>query len=113
MDSSPPLAAPANVSNLDDSNYKYIDDVCIYTDPNTKKEYTWNKEKSTWIEKGFENYEYDEIYKTYKYVDKQTSKYNKKPFKHCFVSLLLILLISGAYYDDYNQNLQKLMLSRL
>lgn len=58
-----------------DSNYKYIDDVCVYTDPKTKKEYTWNKEKNTWVEKGFENYEFDDIHKTYKYIDKQTSKH--------------------------------------
>jgi len=77
MESIPTSDAPANISNSDDSNYKYIDDVCIYTDPNTKKEFVWNKEKSTWIEKGFENYEYDEIYKTYKYVDKQTSNYTE------------------------------------
>lgn len=56
-----------------DNNYKYVDDICIYTDPNTKKEYTWDKEKSTWIEKGFENYQYDELHKTYKYVNKETS----------------------------------------
>lgn len=65
----------SDISNSNDSNYKYIDDVCIYTDPNTQKEYIWNKEKNTWIEKGFENYEYDENQKTYKYIDKQTSIY--------------------------------------
>jgi hypothetical protein len=75
MESISTSVAP-NISNSDDGNYKYIDDVCVYTDPNTKKEYTWNKEKKKWIEKGFENYEYDEIRKTYKYVDKQTSMYH-------------------------------------
>jgi len=66
---------PPDIPNSDDSNYKYIDGVCFYTDPSTKKEYTWNKEKGTWAEKGFENYEYDEICKTYKYIDKQKSIY--------------------------------------
>lgn len=74
MDSSS-TSIPPDIPNYDDSNYKYIDGVCFYTDPNTKKEYTWNKEKKTWTEKGFENYEYDEILKTYKYIDKQTSNY--------------------------------------
>lgn len=74
MDSSS-TSVPPDIPNSDDSNYKYIDGVCFYTDPNTKKEYTWNKEKKTWAEKGFENYEYDEILKTYKYTDKQTSNY--------------------------------------
>lgn len=72
MESNSPSVTP-DVSKLNDNNYKYIDDVCIYTDPKTKKEYTWNKEKNIWIEKGFENYEYDEKKKTYKYFDKQTS----------------------------------------
>ncbi|XP_022170873.1 HIV Tat-specific factor 1 [Myzus persicae] len=66
-------SVPPDIPNSDDSNYKYIDGVCFYTDPSTKKEYTWNKEKSTWAEKGFENYEYDEICKTYKYTDQQTN----------------------------------------
>lgn len=70
---STPVSPDIQTPNASDSNYKYIDDVCIYTDPNTKKEYSWNKEKNKWVEKGFENYEYDEIHKTYKYVDKQTS----------------------------------------
>lgn len=73
MESVPTSDVSADISKPDDNNYKYIDDVCVYTDPNTKKEYTWNKEKNTWIEKGFENYEYDEILKTYKYVDKHTN----------------------------------------
>jgi len=76
MESIPISVAPEN-QNFSDS-YKYIGDVCIYTDPTTKKEYIWNKEKNTWIEKGFENYEYDEIRKTYTYVDKQTSMYIKE-----------------------------------
>lgn len=67
----------SNIPNTNDDNYKYVDDVCIYTDPNSKKEYSWNKEKNKWIEKGFENYEYDELHKTYKYVDKKTSKHFK------------------------------------
>lgn len=83
MDNMEPVSASvpapaADVSNSNDNNYKYIDDVCIYTDPNTKKEYTWNKEKNSWIEKGFENYEYDEIKKTYKYTEKETSNYFEK-----------------------------------
>jgi len=77
MESIPKSVAPDN-PNTNDSNYKYIGDVCIYTDTTTKKEYTWNKEKNTWIEKGFENYEYDEIRKTYKYVDKETSIHMKE-----------------------------------
>lgn len=77
---STPTAPDTQCSN--DSNYKYVDDVCIYTDPNTKKEYTWNKEKKTWTEKGFENYQYDELRKTYKYVDKETSI-----LKHLFTLL--------------------------
>lgn len=72
MESIPTSVATDNPDS-NDSNYKYIDNVCFYTDPNTKKEYTWNKEKKSWVEKGLENYEYDEIHKTYKYIDKQTS----------------------------------------
>lgn len=70
-----PTTDTSNIPNANDDNYTYVDDVCIYTDPDSKKEYTWNKEKNKWIEKGFENYEYDEIHKTYKYVDKNTSIY--------------------------------------
>lgn len=65
----------SDISKPDVNNDKHIDNISVYTDPNTKKEYTWNKEQNKWIEKGFENYEFDEILKTYKYVDKQTSKY--------------------------------------
>lgn len=75
MESITTSPTPNIPDNSNDSHYKYIDNVCIYTDPNTQKEYSWNKEKNKWIEKGFENYEYDEIHKTYKFIDKQTSKY--------------------------------------
>lgn len=75
MESTPTPVTSSDISKPDDNNYKYIDNICVYTDPNTNKEYTWNKEKNTWIEKGFENYEFDEILKTYKYIDKHSSKY--------------------------------------
>ena len=99
-------SVPPDIPNSDDSNYKYIDGVCFYTDPSTKKEYTWNKEKGTWAEKGFENYEYDEICKTYKYTDKQTSIYvlftlsNKLSLsngKYCFLACTLITVIVINY----------------
>ncbi|XP_050431749.1 HIV Tat-specific factor 1 [Adelges cooleyi] len=64
---------PKSIERTDSSNYKYVDNVCIYTEPNSKKEYTWDKEKNTWIENGFENYEFDDIHKTYTYTDKQTN----------------------------------------
>lgn len=74
MESVSTSVPPAETPKPNDNDYKYVDGVCIYTDPNTKKEYSWNKETNKWVEKGFENYEYDEIHKTYKYADKQKSK---------------------------------------
>jgi len=88
-----------------DSNYKYIDDVCVYTDPKTKKEYTWNKEKNTWVEKGFENYEFDDIHKTYKYIDKQTNvsyMWNQKCNKWDIEKKETISLIEEKNVDDDN-----------
>ncbi|XP_039293512.1 HIV Tat-specific factor 1 homolog [Nilaparvata lugens] len=61
---------------LDEKNLQYVGDVCYYTDPNTKQQYTWDKDKNEWVaysapnQPNPEDYEYDGS--TYSYVDKTT-----------------------------------------
>ncbi|RZF46517.1 hypothetical protein LSTR_LSTR009299 [Laodelphax striatellus] len=69
---------------IDDKNLQYVGDICYYTDPNTKQQYTWDKDKNEWVpytttgtsgQPNPEDYEYDGS--TYTYVD-QNTKVNSK-----------------------------------
>nr|ACO13029.1 HIV Tat-specific factor 1 homolog [Lepeophtheirus salmonis] len=52
--------------------YRYEGDVCIYTDPWTKKEYVLNSSKTDWVPREETDYEFDG--KTYIHRDKKTGR---------------------------------------
>jgi len=65
-------------NKADPSCYRYEGEVCVYTDPETKSEYVWDKEKNNWTPKiGQEadntDYKYDGT--TYTHTDKEGVKH--------------------------------------
>uniref|UniRef100_A0A1B6CZN8 RRM domain-containing protein n=2 Tax=Clastoptera arizonana TaxID=38151 RepID=A0A1B6CZN8_9HEMI len=61
---------------MDKSNIHYEGDICVYTDPTSKCQYTWDSKNEKWSQRNetfdSKNYKYDGT--TYSYVDEQTNK---------------------------------------
>ncbi|XP_054262293.1 HIV Tat-specific factor 1 homolog [Macrosteles quadrilineatus] len=64
-------------NEMDEANLHYDNGVCIYTDPESKLQYTWDDAKQEWVDRNApdalsdKDYQYDG--KTYTYTDKETN----------------------------------------
>ncbi|KAL3274889.1 hypothetical protein HHI36_019671 [Cryptolaemus montrouzieri] len=71
-----------STSNCDASNVHYEGETAIYTDPNTKYQYEWSKEKNEWVARNNVQYGFEDD--THTFVDKDGVKYFWDKEKHAW-----------------------------